>query len=347
MKLLKEDVRGIERMTVPKLSDWILEGLKGWASGGVTSDSFYPHSFINLFDTPVTALCECFTCLSASAQTRFRKSTARALHRCLPSMPDLNGISLNDQLIVIYSLLSLAEDVVALEALSAVVTLASGALDKWQPDTIRHEIYGKCLATVGHLALAAGESYPTPKRYERELSAAIYRMVSSVFFRVQHAPFCLASLISVTPANLADHLDLLGRFINELHESTPDQQSLAVHTAYRIAKHARYYLKQHFHRLSFRTERSRDTWLIDALIHPDGPFELVRSSDALDSPTLVSRDPPDQAIVLQHKDWTGYDQPPLSESQDSGKTTGPPWEQSNLFRRPERGATKSEHRTLA
>jgi len=132
MKLQKEDVRHIERMPGPKLSDWILEGLKGWATDGVTSDSFYPLSFVNLFDTPVTALCECFTQLSASAQSRFRKSTANALDRCLPSMPDLNSMSPNDQLIVIYSLLGLAEGVVALEALSAVVALSSGALDKWE-----------------------------------------------------------------------------------------------------------------------------------------------------------------------------------------------------------------------
>jgi len=179
-----------------------------------------------------------------------------------------------------------------------------------------------------------GHYSSTPKRYDREMAAALYRMVSSVYFRPQHAPFCLASLIAVTPTAFVDHLELLGTLINEMHESTPDQKALAVHSAHRIAKHARYYLKQHFYRLSFGPPRARDTWLIDALIDPDGPFTLVRTLD-VESPTLVLRDRPDQSIVLRHEHWTTYDRPPLPASPDSVRDNGRPWTRNGIFYRPD------------
>lgn len=305
MRITLEDIKPLLRISRSKLAIWIILGLRDSAQDATRNRAFDPHLLIGLFETPADGLFAVYSQMPPEKQGVFRGALAEAIYRALPNQSDLGGVSQSVRVYVIDSLLSLIRKCLAWKAVPTVEVLGTQFPGYWGSQEMADDVYGRSLYTMATVAASPGLTEQLTDKQRASFHAALARLIASGRFRSNFAPTVLRALIAVHPSDLVNHLELLGEYFNDLHNEQPETINDAHLTANLIAERAPNELQKQFDRLSFSTVTDRDTWLIDALISPEGPFRLIRTENVF-SPVLVTKGKPHRTYCVRHDHWQYY-----------------------------------------
>lgn len=316
MKLTAIHVKVFDRYTQPRLADWLLTALVSWVRED-GEDPFYPHSFLNLFDTPIEGLEHLYSIASIKTKRSLRSAIQRTAAICRPRSPDLYTLDPLKRITLFKAFVRLTEHALCFDAAPHLGDIATYDLGYWDEVGLSEEVFADCLRCSGHLAINHADSVFWHKDMGSSLENALLKIIASPHFNPNFAPFAFYALVSIAPERLVHHLALLGPLIARLHENDPTEMQLAYHTANRIVERAPLHLFSIFPQLTFRYPFSPDRWLVEALFSEFGPLQLQRFGNDVTKPRASRKGQPNKWIFLPHEDWAFF-QPEAIQQISSG-----------------------------
>ncbi len=302
MRLKQEDARVFDRYTKPKLTDWFLYALTSWASED-HEDGFHPHSFLNLYETPIEGLEQLYSTASIKTKRSLRSAIKALAAPCRPASHDFPSLDPNKRITLLKAFLRLSEYTLCFESSPQIGAIALEDMEYWEREGFAAEVFSACLRCTGNLAIRHFDSVFWNDEFAADLEESLIKMVGSTYYQAPFSPFTMYALVSVSPKYLLDHLALLGSHIAELHKADRSQKRLAYLTANRIVEKAPLELFRRFSELHFRSSRSKDRWLVEALFSAEGPLQLQRYRDDAAKPRVSLKWQPNKWLCLNHEDW--------------------------------------------
>ncbi|CRI63422.1 hypothetical protein THIOKS11320071 [Thiocapsa sp. KS1] len=322
MKLTAAHVEVFDRYTQPRLADWLLTALVSWVREDV-EDPFYPHSFLNLFETPIEGIEHLYSIASIKSKRSLRAAIPRSAALCRPTSPDLYTLDPLKRINLFKAFIRLTEHALCFDSAPHLGDIATCDLGYWDEAGLAEEVFADCLRCSGHLSINHADSIFWREEMGSPLENTLVRLVASPHFTPSFTPFAFYALVSIAPERLVHHLALLGPLIARLHENDPSQVQLAYHTANRIVERAPLHLFSIFPQLNFRYPFSQDRWLVEALFSDFGPLQLQRFGLDVTRPRALRKGQPNKWILLPHEDWAFF-QPEAVQQMPSGLSGTPP-----------------------
>jgi len=318
MILMPEMCSAFDRYSANKIRDWMLMGFVGWVSGH--TDSFYPHSFMNMYGQPAEGIEQIYSMRTVHNKTKraLRSAVVGLGALCQPGCPEYSDLDHNERLVLMKVFISLSEFMQCFESAELLVDIACNDSGYWAQHSREKEVFDSCIRCIGNIAINLPKNVLSEGEVACTLETCLIRLTTDPQFESRFSPFVFSALISITPKNLINHLMLLGAHIALLHTGNSEQRELAYLTANKIDLKT---LATRFLELSFRAKDSRDRWLIDALFSEKGPLELTLTEDPTCPIITIKKDPLMQ-LYLRNNDWihcaSEYARPPYEETSVSG-----------------------------